>query len=290
MGGGGYNTSARLTRSIAQGYHEKPATEIFRQREISNEMDPKGVTLRESRDSTEHPNSVAIIVGLDETGSMGRVPHHLVKDGLPTVMDTIIKSGVPDPQVLFFGIGDHKSDRSPFQVGQFESSDELLDKWLTTLHIEGNGGGNGGESYHLAWFFAGYRTSIDCFEKRNVKGCLFTIGDEPVHKDVPAAFLKHCFGDGEYGDYTAAELLEKAREKYNVFHIHVKETGCHYNYTESGWRELLGDNLLVADNRDQITQLISSKVGELYGNVSEAAPVDVSEKVETSEKKEELML
>jgi hypothetical protein len=154
MGHGGYSSDDRYTRAVSSGFYKKSTREIFKQRNINNGMNPHGVTLRESRDSDEHPNSVPIIIALDETGSMGTVPHFLVKDGLPNMMDKIIKAGVADPQVLFLGIGDHECDEAPLQVGQFESSDELLDKWLTDIYLEGRGGGNYGESYLLAWFFA----------------------------------------------------------------------------------------------------------------------------------------
>ncbi|KKM94051.1 hypothetical protein LCGC14_1202110, partial [marine sediment metagenome] len=153
MGGGSYSVDDRMTRSISAGYHTKSRQEIFTQATINSAMNPHGITVRESRDSDEHPDSLAIVLALDVTGSMGSVPHYLVKDGLPHIVDGIIKSGIPDPQILFLGIGDHECDRSPLQVGQFESSDELLDKWLTDVWLEGGGGGNDGESYMLAWYF-----------------------------------------------------------------------------------------------------------------------------------------
>ena len=58
-----------------------------------------------------------------------------------------------------------KCDSAPLQVGQFESSDELLDKWLTNIYFEAGGGGNGGESYALAWYFAALKTATDSMEK-----------------------------------------------------------------------------------------------------------------------------
>ena len=50
------------------------------------------------------------ILALDVTGSMGSIPHYLVKDGLPNIMDGLIKKGIADPQVLFMGIGDHECE------------------------------------------------------------------------------------------------------------------------------------------------------------------------------------
>ena len=178
----------------------KSNVENFKSRSVTREMTTVGLDFRESRDSEEHPKSVAIMIGLDVTGSMGSVPEHLVKHGLPHMMDEIIKAGEPDPQVLFMGIGDHEFDRSPLQVGQFESSDELLDKWLMDTYLEGGGGGNDGESYMLAWYFAARHTKIDCWEKRKEKGFLFTIGDEHNLPSIPGPVLEKIMGKGgQYG-------------------------------------------------------------------------------------------
>lgn len=257
MGGGSYSSSDRLFRSAKLGYTTKSTHEIFKERNINSAMNPYGVEIRESRDSDEHPNSLAIIFALDVTGSMGTVPHFLVKEGLPKIMESIIKNGVSDPQVLFMGIGDHECDNSPLQVGQFESSDELLDHWLTSIYLEGGGGGNLGESYHLAWYFAGYHTSIDCFEKRGKKGILFTIGDEPVLNSIPISSLKQIMGEGQYENYSKNKLLEKAIEKYHVFHIHIRETGAGSSMaTINGWKQLMGENLLIAEKRTDVVQII----------------------------------
>jgi len=261
MGGGTYSVSNRAIRSEFLGYTTKSTQEIFSQREINNAMNPYGISVRESRDSIEHPNSVAIIIALDETGSMGTVPHYLVKEGLPHIMEKIIQNGIADPQVLFLGIGDHECDQAPLQVGQFESSDELLDKWLTDIWLEGRGGGNAGESYLLAWYFAAFHTSIDCWEKRGRKGYCITIGDEPTLKKLPADILKRIMGPGQYQDFTDFELIEKASEMYNVYHINIKETqsGGRQLVYES-WKQLLQDNLKVANKREDVVDIISNIV------------------------------
>lgn len=275
MGGGTYSTSARSIRAEALDYASAPITKTFKSRSINNAMNPKGIITRESRDSAEHPNSLAIIFGLDVTGSMGKVPHNLVKDGLPTIMQSFIDGGIHDPQVLFLGIGDHECDDSPLQVGQFESSDELLDKWLTDIFLEGGGGGNAGESYHLAWYFAAQHTSIDCFEKRSVKGFLFTIGDEPVLDDLSKSNIKHLMGDGQYKNWTAQELLNAAREKYNVYHIHIAETMAgHRQETIQGWTRLIGEpNLLIARSYNDVAGLISRTV--ISNTEHDASPINI---------------
>lgn len=261
MGFGRYSVAKRKRRSDSLGYHTKSRDEIFTQQSINNAMNPYNVKIRESRDSDEHPNSLSVILGLDVTGSMGSIPHYLVKNGLPNIVEKIIENGVPDPQILFLAVGDHECDESPLQVGQFESSDELLDKWLTDVYLEGGGGGNEGESYLLAWYFAAFHTSIDCFEKRDQKGLLFTIGDEPTLKKLPEERLKDIMGDGQYSDISAEVLLEKASAKYNIFHIHVKETMAGGRQeTIDGWKQLLWDNLIIADRHEDIAGLISETV------------------------------
>jgi hypothetical protein len=294
MGGGSYSinsSTGAYDRSIREAhvtayagidYKTKSREELFTQRNINNAMSPYGVKVRESRDSAEHPNSLAIIIALDETGSMGSVPHYLVKEGFPDIMGNIIQKGEKDPQVMFLGIGDHECDEAPLQVSQFESSDELLDKWLTTVYLEGGGGGNNGESYSLAWYFAAQHTSIDCFEKRGRKGFLFTIGDEPVLKIIPAHILKKLMGEGQYENYTAEKLYDMAREKYNVFHVHIKETssGSRQRVID-GWKQLLTDNLIVAERHEDVAKLIADKINEVKSKPF--IGLDPGKKAETEE-------
>jgi hypothetical protein len=270
MGGGTYATNfdAKLKSFVRSDsmktaeYATKSLYETFSKRNIDNAMNPCGIDVRESRDSDEHPNSLAIIIALDVTGSMGSVPHFLIKEGLPDIMGRIIEAGIPDPQVLFLGIGDHLVDQAPLQVGQFESNDKLLDHWLESVYLEGGGGGNGGESYHLAWMFGAHCTSIDCMEKRDVKGIIFTIGDEPVHPMLHAADMKKIMGqDFSIPESSAAELLEAASEKYDVFHINICQTltGSR-SEVAAGWRELIGNNLLMARQREDVAKIIADTI------------------------------
>ena len=276
MGGGTYCSTTRAVRAESLGFLTKSPSEIFQQKTVNNAMNPFGVDMRESRDSAEHPNSLAIIIALDLTGSMGSIPHFLVKDGLPHIMETIIDSGIKDPQVLFLGVGDHECDNAPLQVGQFESSDELLDKWLTTIYLEGGGGGNNGESYHLAWYFAGKHTAIDCFEKRKQKGFLFTIGDEPVLPSIPGTSLKGIMGKAQQdNDNPALALLDKAREKYNVYHIHLKEgsNGSRQDVMD-GWKQLMGNNLIIIEDKRNVSDAISKIVAPFKDPSHVATKVD----------------
>ena len=267
MGGTRYDMDARFDRARKAGYGSKSAGEIFTQnakRMAHESMNSKGVSFRESRDSEVHPNSVPIILGLDVTGSMGHIPHELIKEGLPKLMGGIIQGGVPDPALLFLGIGDHEYDNYPLQVGQFESGDEELDMWLTRTYIESGGGGNAGESYLLAWYFAAFHTRTDAFEKRNQKGILFTVGDEPCLKKLPASAVREIMGAGQQ-TYTHHELLEEARKRYEVYHISVLHSDQAMR-ADRGWKELLGQNCLsIADHRE-IPNVIKGIICETFKN------------------------
>lgn len=257
MGGTRYDFGAREDRAKKVGYASKSASEIFTQnalRMAHESMNPNGVIFREARDSEVHPNTVPIILGLDVTGSMGHIPHELIKEGLPKLMGGIIQGGVPDPALLFLGIGDHECDRYPLQVGQFESGDEELDMWLTRTYIEGGGGGNAGESYLLAWYFAAFHTKTDAFEKRGQKGLLFTVGDEPGLKTLPASAIKEIMGQGQQ-TYTHLELLAEAQKKYDVYHISVLHSGQAIN-ADVEWKELLGQNCLSIEDHREIPNVI----------------------------------
>src|SRR5207247_2068681 len=105
-----------------------------------------GKVMRESRDSTNHPESNAVIVLFDVTGSMGEVPRTIQRK-LPSLMGLLLrKSYLTDPAILVGAIGDAYSDRVPLQIGQFESGIEIED-CLTNIFLEAGGGGQIHETY-----------------------------------------------------------------------------------------------------------------------------------------------
>ena len=90
-------------------------------------LDPFGVSMRESRDSGEHPQSLAIAVLFDVTGSMRGVPRAL-QAKLPQLLGLLLRKGyAAHPQIMFGAIGDATCDRAPLQVGQFESDNRMDD-------------------------------------------------------------------------------------------------------------------------------------------------------------------
>src|SRR4051794_18502556 len=129
---------------------------------VHQKMNPFGVQVRESRDSEAHPESHAVAVLFDVTGSMQSVPR-ILQENLPRLMALLIRKGyLEHPQILIGAIGDATCDRSPLQVGQFESGIEIEED-LGKLFLEGGGGGHIPESYELAMYFLARHTALDCF-------------------------------------------------------------------------------------------------------------------------------
>ncbi|MEL6667824.1 MAG: hypothetical protein AAFP08_02575 [Bacteroidota bacterium] len=235
-------------------------------RRIDPKLDPFRLRFRESRDSEEHPNSLAIAIFLDVTGSMGRIPEDLVRNQLGGLMNTMLDNDVQDPQIMFSAVGDHYSDRAPIQVGQFESSTELINDGLSRLFLEGGGGGGGTESYPLAWHSCGRHTSIDCWEKRRQKGFLFTVGDERSHHKVEAGKLMELYGYDQAKDLDEFDMLDSAREMYEVFHIHLNQGSYPNNDQILGyWRERLGKRLVVLDDYSKLGLLMATIVAVFSG-------------------------
>lgn len=238
MGGGVYSYCSASTRSSNYLNNNVSIEEIFKSRRLDPEMDING-KVREARDSEEHPESFPIIISMDVTGSMGVVPEWLVKHGFPEIMKKIMDEGIEHPQVCFVGFGDDYCDEAPIQVGQFESSDELTEKWLTKIWLEGGGGGNGAESANLTYYFAANHTAIDSYDKRGKKGVIVTISDDATFSMLSRHTIKRLFGNGE-NDIETKQLVASASEKWDIYHINLNDFLGSSNRVQNSWRELLG--------------------------------------------------
>ena len=280
MGSGSYSYNSASIRNSSY-YSNADTRQIFSSRKRVTEMDPKN-QIRECLETSEHPETFPIIIGLDVTGSMGHIPAHLIKNDFIEIMKKVLEEGIPCPQVCFIAIGDHECDSAPLQIGQFEASDELMEKWLTSTYLEGGGGGNSGESYSLAHYFAARHTSCDAFTKRNKKGLLITVGDEPTLRNYPKNALTSIFGDGTQTDMSATEMLDEAREAWEVYHINIKDYRGRREDVQSCWKQLLDDHLInVDDNSDSnVSNVIAALAIKVYKEQYSKA-ISSSLKVET---------
>lgn len=230
------------------------------------DLDPKGVTARESRDSDEHPESLAIAIAFDETGSMGGNPV-VLQEKLKELFGLLLRKGYAvDPQIMMGAYGDAETDRVPLQVGQFES-DIRIDENLRNLFLEGNGGGNGGESAALYLYFLARHTSIDCWEKRGKKGYAFLIGDE-TSIPVTARQIKTFVGDEVQGDLTVEQLVKEVQERYNLYFLLIDTYAARAQRSPQFWGKLVGkENLITLQSAEEVSSAIAAIIGKSEGAV-----------------------
>ena len=230
-------------------------------RSVHPDLDPFDVGSRESRDSDEHPRSLAIAVLFDVTGSMGGVPRTLQKK-LPRLLGLLKDSRyVSDPQLMFGAIGDATCDRAPLQVGQFES-DNRMDGDLERILLEGGGGGQKTESYELAMYFMARHTATDCFEKRGKRGYLFIIGDEMPYPQVKPREVSAWIGDELPQPVAIRNLVAQLTRRWDTYYILPEGA----SYAGDGqvlgtWRGLLGQNVIELSDLDAVCETIALTVG-----------------------------
>jgi hypothetical protein len=290
MGGGSWDSKAytaatshrRATGKADFAYHDD--VRAGRAKGIHDTLDPKkvagptsplvGQPIRESRDNVDHPESLPVAVLFDVTGSMGGIPR-VLQTKLTSLMDVILsKADVKDPQILIGAIGDSTTDRYPLQVGQFES-DNRFDEALRNLILEGGGGGQCMESYALAYRFAAHHTATDAFEKRGKKGYLFTMGDEGPWPTVTAGDVEKIFGVKSEVDETIEDLITKASEKWEIYHLFALDGSYAPDEAHLGgrdassvtigerWRKLLGERFIQIEDSSLICETIAGIIDML---------------------------
>jgi len=259
---GGMRWDADDWKRASKATAGKRTEEIFTSSGMHPSLNPYGVT-RESRDSLVNPNSNAIIIGLDVTGSMGMIADTMAREGLGTLVEEILKrQPVSDPHILACGIGDSYHDDAPLQVTQFEADIRIADQ-LKMIWLEKGGGGNNHEGYHLPWYFAAQHTQIDCFEKRNKKGYLFTVGDEEPPEELLAQHAQRIFGDSLQRDLSVGELLTLVSRTYHVFHVVVEEGNharAHLPRVLEKWNALLGQRVLRLKDYRRLAEVVVSAI------------------------------
>jgi hypothetical protein len=253
-----YDAAARMRRrtgASAFAYSDAGA------RTVHTALDPKGVGARESRDSDEHPQSLAIAVLFDVTGSMRNVPR-VLQTKLPGLLGLLLRKGyVENPQILFGAIGDATCDRVPLQVGQFES-DNRMDDDLGRIVLEGGGGGQMTESYELAMYFMARHTSIDCYDKRGRRGYLFIIGDEMPYPQVSRGQVRAIIGDDLGEPISTEAIVAELSRRYHVYYILPAGSSYVGNADVLGrWRDLLGQNVIELDDLDAVCETIGLTIG-----------------------------
>jgi len=270
MGHGNYSHTAHAALTASRAHQS--GTEVFRQTQCHPLMNPKGLKVRECRDSADHPESLGIVFALDVTGSMGDIPQLLAKQELPNLMKLLTACHVTDPQLLFMAIGDATSDQAALQVGQFESTAELMDQWLTWSFLEGGGGGSGEESYELALYIAAQHTDMDNWVKRKKKGYLFITGDELPYPTISRHQIEALIGEKLDEDIPIEEVIAAAAETYHIFFLIPdlqRRQRC-----ESRWRALLGDHTICMESPADTCAVAAAIVGLTEKRIPDLSALD----------------
>ena len=179
------------------------------------------------------------------------------------------KGWVEHPQILFGAVGDATCDRTPLQIGQFES-DIAMENDLGRFLLEGGGGGQATESYELAIYMASRHFSIDCFEKRKKKGYLFLIGDEMPYPYVKTDEAQSIIGDNMNENITIEDAIREAKEKYHIFMIRPTNTQWGQSAeVQQRWVLLLGQRYVMQlEYPEAISETIALITGMTEGKIT----------------------
>ncbi len=260
MGAGTFDSKAY--RSFTDSVKSKSTDEIYSSH-LNKNLDPKGIGMRESRDSADNPQSTPVIIALDVTGSMGMIADTIARTGLGTLFTAILdRKPITNPHLMFMGVGDANHDSAPLQVSQFEADKRIIEQ-LTQIWLEHGGGGNNFESYNLPWYFAAKHTVHDSYEKRAKRGYLFTVGDEESPAALTRAQIKRFIGDDAERDISPLESLEAAQRYYEVFHVVVKEGSharSHLDRVMKSWTEILGQRVIPLSDHTKLAETVVSAI------------------------------
>lgn len=285
MGGSSWSTADYTQRKTFRATNNQPTFQHHAKvtaglaPAVHDDLNVFGPKKRESRDSAAHPTSRAVVFLLDETGSMREVPK-TIQGKLPTLMTLLLTKGfLPHPHLLIGGIGDAgfgHNEKAPLQISQFEA-DIKIEESITNLFLEGNGGGNGYESYDLAMYYIARHTSIDCFEKRGQKGYCFIVGDERIYPKVDKDVIKKFLGEDIEADIPAADLVKELTTRYEVYFIQPAMTSYYKqdSYTNC-WKELLGERLVFLDDPALICETIAGLIAINEGFDIDSVSKDLS--------------
>jgi hypothetical protein len=271
----GYGTfDAGAYRSFSASTASKSTDEIYSSRNLHKDLDPKGVKLRESRDSADNPSSTPIIVAIDVTGSMGMIADVLARQGLGTLFKELLEGkAAANPHLMFMAIGDAYCDQAPLQVSQFEADNRIVEQ-LTKIWIEHGGGGNDSESYNLPWYFAANHTEHDSMVKRGKRGYLFTVGDECAPQSLTCDQIERFIGDKMERAQFSDEMLRDAQRKYECYHVVIAEgdhARSHADQVRQTWADMVGQRMIWLKDHTKLAETVVSAIAIAEGQAAEAA-------------------
>lgn len=200
-------------------------------------------------DST-HP----IVIATDVTGSMAKWPS-IIFEKLP-LLGKEVERYAPGYSISFTAFGDSKCDSYPLQVRDFDKG-EALDKHLSELYPEGNGGSEK-ESHNIAAYYYNEHCKID----KAIKPIFIMITDVDSHEDLTSGEIKRYIGDKIQSEaLSSVDIFKKLSEKFSVY-VLLKGT-AYFEY----WKEIFGaQRVKVLEEPRDIVEII---IGVIAGEVGE---------------------
>lgn len=281
MGYSNYSDDAAEARVSARVSAGKPAVASYTAdiaagvtpAKVHTNLDPKGLLFRESRDSENHPESVPVVLVLDQTGSMGSVVRQIQKS-LRSIMKLLVqKKYLPHPHIMVIAVGDVPNpdhEKAPLQVSQFESDDKI-EQCIDDIFIEGNGGGQKRESYQNAAYVIAYKTRTDHWDLRNRKGYVFFFGDEMNHPFRKEEVINLIGTDDEKNlpqSLPLRDLYDMVKERYHTFFVLPKN--ANYGGDQEvldHWKVLLGNEaVLQLADESAAGEFVAAQIGLIEEN------------------------
>lgn len=275
----------KSTRSTASTSAAKSNTIVDRLQ--AGHKNKAGKITRESRDSDDKPETVAVAVFVDVTGSNKTIADSALKY-LPTLMATLtLEKVIPGPHVLFGAVDDYKYIRNrALQIGQFEGGLEVASD-LSDLVITAMGGGNDVESYELPMYFMAKYAEMDCYEKRGKKGYFFMIADEGLPSKLNHHEWNELMGFGAddpgrlHEDIPIKQVAEMLQEKFTVCIIYPTENEYFRTMPSfiQSWRDVFGEAVYECDKVVGIVPFITGLIGMHEG----LTVAEITAKMKTSD-------
>jgi hypothetical protein len=224
-------------------------------------------------DSVSTNSTSPLIVVVDQTGSMGEWPK-IMFSKLPYLEHETKEYLGEDAEFCFAAIGDaHNGETYPLQFRPFAKGLDLK-KRLEELIIEGNGGGQGTETYELAALYALKNVKMP----KAIKPIIIFIGDEKTYNVVSKDMAEtYCNVKLEKAMPTK-DIFKALQDKMSVYFIQKSYgagSGWSNNISDDDrstfrhWSELVGeDHIAVLPSADRVVDVIFGILAKETGRIA----------------------
>lgn len=254
-------------RNSSQGVASKATMEKLQEKsELDRKFDPVRnkpvVSLQET----------ALLLGADGTGSNREAYGCFFGDKFPVFTGNLFElttdrfqylgDNMNEVDMCIIANGDANGDEYPLQASQFVNGGDTMRLLSKEIYLDGfDGGGNGHESYELAWWHI-----LHNYDLSSAKRALFIgFGDERVYDYVEPSQVEKYIQETIPRRIPTAEVLKKLMVKFNgnFYFLLNSFEGRGHDRTESksirkSWEELFAPypgRLIVIQKTEEITDV-----------------------------------